>query len=137
MSSKRKQPKRFRVRFHLGKGNNYQKWQITDMGNTLYREYYDPSIVEIVMYKARLGNQASTARKIYNGANKTVCAWVDCDMVDIVHVKSPHYQPTNTEELTRFKYNPRKNPHWFTDEDPNVDGQEFLKMTTKNRSIYA
>ena len=129
--------KRFRVRFHLAKGPNYQKWQVTDNGNSSYREYYKPDLVEITMYKARLGNQPSAARKIFEGANKTVCAWVDCDMVDIKHLRANTSEQTDTEELTQYKYNPRKNPHWFTDTDFNVDGQEFLKMTTKNRSIYA
>ena len=133
----KKSRKRFRVRFHLGQGANYQKWQITDQSSTTYREYYSPDNVEIVMYKARLGNQPSAARKIFDGANKTVCAWVDCDMVDIKHLKSPNAEPVNVDGMTQYKYNPRKNPHWFTDDNFNVDGEEFTKMTTKNRSIYA
>jgi len=128
--------KRFRVRFHLGKGVNYKKWQVIDRHNGTHREYYDPEKVEIVMYKARLGNQPSTARRIFEGSNKTVCAWVDCDMVDINYLKSPSANLTDTEGLTQYKYNPRKNPHWFTDGDTNVDNQEFLKMTTKNKTIY-
>lgn len=133
---KQNQARRFRVRFHLGKGPNFMHWQITDKKSGMAREYYDPDKVEIVMYKAKLGNQPSAARKIFEGADKTVCAWVDCDAIDINYKKSPNFQPLDTESLTQYKYNPRKNPHWFTDTDFNLDNETFLKLTTKHNKIY-
>lgn len=128
--------KRYRVRFHLAKGANYMHWQITDNNSKGAREYYHPDKVEIVMYKAKLGNQPATARKIFEGQNKTVCAWVECDAVDINYKSSPNFQPIDTQELTQYKYNPRKNPHWFTDTDFNKDNSTFRKLTTKQNKIY-
>ena len=132
--------KRFRVRFHLGKGANYMHWQVTDRGimsdSGDAREYYSPDKVEIVMHGAKLGNQVSTALKIFEGENKTVCAWVECDAVDINYKASKVFQETDVTNLERIMYNPRKNPHWFTDDDHNIDDKEFRKLTTKQNKIY-
>ena len=128
--------KRFRVRFHLAKGKNYMHWQVLDKKNGFNRDYYDPENCNIKMYNCRLGNQVATARKIFDGANKTVCAWVDCDNLDIEYRKSPTFKDVEEEALTQYKYNPRKNPHWFTDTDFNVDGKTFLTLTTSKAKIY-
>ena len=65
--------KRYRVRFHLAKGDNYMKWQVFDrQSNT--KDYIDPDSKSIVMLECELGNHPTTAKKIYNGENKTVCA---------------------------------------------------------------
>lgn len=88
------------------------------------------------MRKCRLGNQESTARKIFEGAHKTVCAWVDCDMIDVMYHSSPTYKKPDTDDKTQYKYNPRRNPHWFTEDSYNCDGEEMLSLTTNGRSIY-
>ena len=111
-------------------------WQVTDKKSGGVREYYHPDKVEIVMYRAKLGNQPATARKIFEGQNKTVCAWVECDAVDINYKSSPNFQPIDTQELTQYKYNPRKNPHWFTDTDFNKDNTTYIKLTTQQNRIY-
>lgn len=133
--------KRFRVRFHLGKGKNYMMWQVRDRGlnksGVVATEYYDPDKVDIVMSKCLLGNQVSAARKIFEGANKTVCAWVDCDMIDVLYHTSPTYESEDVSDKTQYKYNPRKNPHWFTDTNFNCDGEKMPRMLTKGRNIYA
>jgi len=139
MSDKKK---RFRVRFHLGKGPNFMHWQVSDWGHRRkansnpHRDYYSPETCDIMMYNCVLGNQPSTAQKIFDGANKTVCAWVDCDNLEIRYKKDPKYTELDTEGLTRYKYNPRKNPHWFTDDDNNVDGKTFAILATTERQIY-
>jgi|TARA_R100000482_G_C5089585_1_gene130108 hypothetical protein len=135
--------KRFRVRFHLGKGKNFMKWQVADWGPNLHKgnlsphkDYYDPDNCEIVMFRCILGNQPATAQKIFEGANKTVCAWVDCDDIDIHYKKDPNFEPLNEEGMTQYKYNPRKNPHWFTDSDPNVDKTAHKVLATTGKKIY-
>lgn len=139
----RRNKKRFQVRFHLGKGQNHMKWQVKDAGNNPASnngkadiDYYNPDKVDIVMYQCKLGNHPSTARKIYEGAHKTVCAWVECDMVEIKYRSSPNFQEQDTSDMIQYKYNPRKNIHWFTDEDSNVDDHEFMILSTKGKSIY-
>mgnify|MGYP005687380891 CR=1 FL=1 len=90
----RKNKIRFQVRFHLGKGANYMCWQVKDFGlNPAANngrgdiDYYAPSNVSLELTNCTLKNSPTTARKIYEGNHKTVCAWVECDMVD-VHYKN-------------------------------------------------
>lgn len=132
--------KRFRVRFHLANGPNYMKWQVKDRGmqgaGWLATEYYDPEKCNIKMRGCKLGNQESTAMKIFEGANKTVCAWIDCEELDIEYRKDPRFKDVEEDGLTQYKYNPRKNPHWFTDTESNCDGRTFKTLTTCKRKIY-
>ncbi len=125
-----KKVKRYRVRFHLAKGENFMKWQVFDKLHNL-KEYYSPDEWSLVMDDCTLGNHPSTAKKIYEGADKTVCAWIACNKV------TASSQAPSTDSCTQFKYNPKKNPHWFTDNNPNVDGMTFTTMITKNKQVYA
>ena len=121
--------KRYRVRFHLAKGKNFMKWQVFDkLHNT--KDYYDPDTRSIIMRDCFLGNHATTAKKIFDGENKTVCAWVACNEVCVVDSA-----PT-VGKLTHYKYNPRKNPHWHTDTLNNADNLKFNVMVTNKRKVY-
>ena len=77
----------------------------------------------------------SMARKIFEGANKNVCAWVACEDVEVRDRGKVIPPPVNG--MTQYKYNPRKNPHWSTDTNPNMDGKKFSVMMTHDRKIYA
>lgn len=122
--------KKYKVRFHLGRGKNYQMWQVTD-NETKAKRYYNPDETSLTLLGCTLGNQVGVAKKIFDGQNKTVCAWVDCDRV-IDNMS----QPDSVGTMTQYKYNPRKNPHWFTDADDNVDKKDLRIMITKNRQMY-
>ena len=124
--------KRYRVRFHLARGDNYMKWQVFDRQQNT-KTYFEPSLKSLFMKNCELGNHPTTAKKIYDGQNKTVCAWVSCDDVqiwdnDIVKL--------DTSGMTHYKYNPKKNPHWFTDTHNNRDGMKFGTMITQQRAVY-
>lgn len=124
--------KRYRVRFHLARGDNYMKWQVFDRQQNT-KTYFEPSLKSLFMKNCELGNHPTTAKKIYDGQNKTVCAWVSCDDVqiwdnDIVKL--------DTSGMTHYKYNPKKNPHWFTDTHNNRDGMKFSTMITQQRAVY-
>lgn len=121
--------KRYRVRFHLAKGENFMKWQVFDKLNNT-KEYHDPDTRSIIMRDCLLGNHPATAKKIFGGENKTVCAWVSCDELIVVDSVS------STDRLTHYKYNPRKNPHWYTDSTDNADNMKFNVMVTSNRAVY-
>ena len=73
----------YRVRFHLGRGANYMKWQVRDSNGGV--RYYDPESVRQVMLNAKLHNRPNVAKKICEGANKTVCAWVECEL-SLIHI---------------------------------------------------
>jgi hypothetical protein len=105
------------------------KWQVFDLKNNT-KDYYDPDTRSIIMRDCLLGNHATTAKKIFNGDNKTVCAWVACDDVRVVESVPP------IGELTHYKYNPRKNPHWHTDRLMNADNLKFNMMVTNKRRVY-
>ena len=121
--------KRYRVRFHLAKGDNFMKWQVFDKLHGT-KDYYDPDTRSIIMRDCLLGNHATTAKKIFDGDNKTVCAWVACNEVRVVDSV-----PT-IGKLTHYKYNPRKNPHGHTDTLNNADNLKFNMMVTNKRKVY-
>lgn len=122
--------KRYKVRFHLAKGKNYMKWQVFDLRHGV-KDYYDPDKVSLEMQGCTLGNHPKTAQRIYEGQNKTVCAWVACNEVRALTTTPP------TGDMTQYKYNPRKNPHWFTDRNDNVDGRNLTTMVTSGRNIFS
>lgn len=127
--------KRFQVRFHLGKGANYMCWQVKDHRNK-GTEYYAPSTCSLELTNCKLRNSPTTAKRIHDGQAKTVCAWVECDMVDVRYKKDPAFTGVDTKNLRKYKYNPRKNLHWFTSKQDNLDNKELKKMYTNNRAIY-
>ncbi len=139
----RKKKKRFQVRFHLGKGPNYMCWQVKDHGvnpaannGRPDTDYYAPSNVSLELTNCVLKNSPATAMRIYNGSHKTVCAWVECDMVDVHYKKDPSFKKVDTKNLRKFKYNPKKNMHWFTSKQSNQDNKALKKMYTNSRALY-
>ena len=141
----RKKKKRFQVRFHLGKGPNYMCWQVKDYGIgsraanngvAVDTDYYPPSTVSLELTNCTLKNSPKTAMKIFNGQHKTVCAWVECDMVDVNYKKDPSFKKVDTKNLRKYKYNPKKNLHWFTSKCINADDKDLAKMHTNNRALY-
>lgn len=117
---------KYKVRFNLGKGENFMKWKIS---NPLYEAtYHEPSEVLIIMTNCKLVNHKGTAKKIHDGANKTVCAWVECDDVRVIN-KAVTYL-----DGRQVCYNPRVTPHWMLGDDV-VDKAEFKELFTVKKSI--
>ena len=114
------------VRFNLGAGENFMKWKI-QKGNV--SDYYEPSEVLIIMEGCKLVNQQGTAQKIFDGANKTVCAWVECDNVRVIPKAV-----TSNESSDKVSYNPRVTPHWTLNGEI-VDKQEFQWLFTAGREV--
>lgn len=118
-----------RVRFHLAHGENYMRWQVSQKGGGT--KYVCPLQHQIVMRGCRLRNRRSAAEQIYCGANKTVCAWVECDEVEIVPV--PHSGETKNQ--LAITYNPRTAPYWV-DEDSDADDKKYAVLFTRGRGIF-
>lgn len=112
-----------KIRFNLEKGEYYNQWQIIDRFSTWYLE---PDRI-FLLEKCKLINRSSVARKIFEGANKEVCAWIEFETM------------TQLTEITcspdEVRYNPRKNPFW-TYKGENVDGAIFEKLVIVERKIY-
>jgi hypothetical protein len=119
-----------KVRFNLGTGENFRKWQVTLPNGTV--KYYEPSEVQLVMFGCFLRNQKGTAQKIFGGANKTVCAWVECQGVDI---RGVGFVKVEDGEYKEISYNPRVTPNWDS-EGENVDGTDVGMMVSDGRKLY-
>lgn len=121
---------KYKVRFHLARGDHFMHWQIknTETGDTIY---VDPDKHSLYLEGCELVNRVSTAKKIYNGADKTVCAWVECQRYFI----DEHSEDSCTDY--HVSYNPRKLPHWrdmITGEI--IDGKCFRGLYTVGRGLY-
>lgn len=120
--------KSFKVRFNLGRGPNYMKWKVQHPDGKI--EYFRPTEVQLIMEDCTLKNQKNTALKIFNGANKTVCAWVLCKHFEI---KREKFIKDNQEK--RLRYNPRVCPQW-TYKNQMMDGKTFERIYSVDFGLY-
>jgi hypothetical protein len=121
--------KSIKVRFNLGRGKNYMKWKIQYPDGKI--EYHSPSEVQLLMGDCILKNYKSVSQKIFEGGNKTVCAWVLCK--SLVIKKSEFIQGDLIG--TRIRYNPRVAPNWILDGE-NVDGMSVDKLVSVDFGVY-
>lgn len=118
----------YKVRFNLGRGKNYQKFKVSD-GND--HRYINPAKESLVMINCKLRNQKGTANKIFEGANKTVCAWIDCEKLLLI----PAGAMTEFLVDQAVTYNPRQVPNWVMD-GQNVDGHIFDSLVTYTNKVF-
>lgn len=122
----------YRVRFHLAQGPHFMHWQV--LSKECGREYYNPADTQIEMFNCHLRNRLSTARKIYDGGNKTVCAWIDCEHIKI---SVPRHMPNFPIRPMRVCYNPKIAPNWRDGDDRNIDGLYLPYLATQNTQILS
>lgn len=139
----------YKVRFHLAKGKNYMKWQITGTNesptiiNNKIVFYVDPEEVCLYMLNSKLVNHDSTAKKINCGANKSVCAWIECENL-MIHRYNDDLGKSACDYICEkiannnpeLFYNPRKVPYWVGHNGINMDGQEGLTIFTTKRRLF-
>ena len=114
-----------KVRFHLGRGENYMKWQLKGKDGTTV--YFDPQLVRLKLKNCTLKNNKRVAREIHEGADKGVCAWIMCDEAEVTH---------EDFEGTEIGYNPRKSPFW-TDGTNDIDNKKYRQIVSDGRRLYA
>tara|TARA_R100000152_G_C6629709_1_gene77684 strand:- start:81 stop:473 length:393 start_codon:yes stop_codon:yes gene_type:complete len=125
---------KYKVRFHLGQGENYRHWQVTSPDGT--REFYNPEEYIIRMENARLHNNCKVAEQIYKGRNKTVCAWIVCENVVVKSLLSFLFSESpSSAGKTELIYNPRKNPHWLENGE-NVDFKRYSRLLTDECGVF-
>ena len=129
----------YKVRFHLGRGKNFMKWQVTSNLNTgdgtgakHVVSYVDPQDNQLAMLGCKLSLQPTAAQKIHDGANKTVCAWIECESVQVLEVN--RLKPN--EQDYRIKFNPRQNPEWTDGYNNVVSGNEYEILFTNDRTLW-
>jgi hypothetical protein len=123
---------KYKVRFNLGRGENFMKWKVTSPNGDV--EYYSPDHNTLVMNGCKLRNSPATAQKIHDGANKTVCAWIDADHVSI-------HKPWDCQLLwsvdKELRFNPRDQPHWsYAGDIRNIDNQDVDLIITQGRRLW-
>lgn len=118
----------FKVRFNLGKGPRYQTWKITHPDGKV--EYIGPNDVYLIFIKAKLRNQKGSAEKIYDGANKRVCAWIECEDLKI------KYKYRFGDNLNEISYNPRVAPYWRNIKNEDIDNSTFNTLRSLGNRIF-
>ena len=125
---------KIRLRYHLGRGENYKKWQIRNRDGSV--EYIHPDDMVVAISNARLHNRRKVADKIYQGENKTVCAWIDCEIL------SKGTELWIHDEWSKIYYNPRETPYWtlFGEQGKigatNLDNKMLDYVFIKGTEIY-
>lgn len=122
---------RYKIRFHLAKGENFMKWQVTDNSIGDVR-YVDPSTHYLDMYGCKLRNYPRIAEKIHEGQNKTVCAWIQADTVIVRLSQSPDPQCSS-----QISYNPRVKPYWSDESGNNLDNYEAVNIKSNGRNLFS
>jgi len=129
----------YKVRFHLGRGKNFMKWQVTSNLNTgdgtgakHIVSYINPEENQLAMLGCKLSLQPTAAQKIHDGANKTVCAWIECETVQVLEVN--RIKPN--EQDYRIKFNPRQSPNWTDGYNNVVSGNEYEILFTNDRTLW-
>lgn len=118
--------KKIKVRFNLGRGNNYMKWKVQYPDGGV--QYYLPENTQLIMGGCILKNSKSTALKILSGEHKTVCAWILCDEIEILRVNLLH------DNGRQVKYNPKVLPFWNID-GVDMDGSKFDSIYSFGRKL--
>lgn len=120
--------KDYRLRFHLGAGTNFMKWQLRNKKEGILK-FFDTDEFYYIVVDGKLNNSRKVAEQIHGGSNKTVCSWISF---------SDGFMSNDTiPGLTRISYNPKINPFWSAVEydQSNIDGFEGT-IFIKNKSLY-
>ena len=121
----------YKIRFHLGRGDNFMKWQVKHPDGTV--EYFRPEQRQLAMFNAKLKVQLGTSTKIHEGACKTVCAWVECEDLQVLG-QADLVKPNVSDFYVRF--NPRHNPNWVDMSSNILNDDEFSLIMSQDRSLF-
>lgn len=120
----------YRLRFNLSAGKHFMHWQLKNRGEV---SYFKPDEVTIRAYNITLRNNPNISQKIFDGAHKAVCAWIDCEFIDISPVEN-----IDSAGLTHLSFNPKNFPHWTLLGENygwNLDGKYIGNIVTIGRSV--
>ena len=130
----------FKVRFHLLRGPQFGHWQVkqVDPWAELPVQYFDPKLFQLHMFDCTLINKKGTAKRIFEGGEKNVCAWILCGTV-----ASQPAQPKSASKVFKLVhsaeqlfYNPRVAPHWTDSRGINFDGVRLPALRTADHRVY-
>lgn len=120
----------FRVRFNLSQGPNFMKWVVvTGEDRPENKQFFSPNEVSISMTDCVLKNYPTRANKIFAGADKEVCAWIECKDVSVI---LPIERCADSGDIT---YNPRITPYWRNSLNTNIDNAHFESVVSCGRFL--
>jgi len=124
---------RIKVRFNLGRGVNYMKWKVEVPGQEAM--YLDPNEFQLVMTTCSLRNHRRIAERINQGENKSVCAWILCDSLDVFEVSSKQELPSHA---FRLYYDPRVLPYWHTSRQVvhDFDNTDHFMIVSEGKKLF-
>lgn len=122
----------YKIRFNLGRGFNYKKWKIIHPDKSV--TILDPEEYDLLMLNVKFYNNKKSSLKIYNGANKRVCSWIEAEEIQFQKSKIPKLVEVNRDN--QIKYNPREVPYWVFKEE-NFDGKQLDSVITSKNKVYA
>jgi len=120
-----------KIRFNLGAGKNYRKWQIRSPADV---QYIDPASAYMSIYNATLYNNRRIADGIYKGKNKSTCAWIAAESA-IIHEGPPPVEPHHIK-MPLF-YNPKISPFWRDSYGQDIDSHFFSLIIIRERQVTA
>ena len=119
---------KYKVRFHLGKGKHYGKFQVTTPKGR--KRYHNPLEVQLRIINGTLVNNPKVSEKIHNGEiNKTVCSWIECEDVYVLKESLP------TAGATEARYNPRWKPNWIVNGEI-ADSTHYSLLYTAGKRVF-
>ena len=126
------------VRFHLGRGKNYMKWQVRvkQGARTVDVYYYDPAEYQLEMRGCKLINKVNKAKKVHKAGKKDVAGWVKCEEVMI---RKDFYPVLPIDNLEKLYYNPIKDVHWRRESDAGEfawDDSEYATLITDGKQVH-
>lgn len=123
----------YRVRFNLGRGEYFKTWKVeqkSPTGKWEKVEYYNTQAFSILLKGCKLHNGKDTAEKIFNGSNKSVCAWIEC--ISFQAAPSTGDVPRSPQ----IKYDPKVAPYWRDLDGNNIDNLEIASLVTQGNQVY-
>ena len=118
----------FKIRYHLGRGDHYMHWQISNYPNVLYLNPFESNLI---LKECTLKNNRKIADQIYNGENKKVCSWILCKEIDMVLNSN-----FSKQEYKRIFYNPKRSPYWTDIDGNNLDGSQCQIIRSIGKDLY-
>lgn len=118
----------FKLRYNLSRGKNFKKWKLTAPDNSV--KFLDPLKVDILLLNCVLYNNKKIAEKIFYGANKNVCAWIQAEEVLI---SNKQLDTLNLKQEVTF--NPRVQPYWCYAGE-NFDNKKLSTILTKGNTLF-
>lgn len=103
-------------------------WKITFPDG--HHEYHQPDDISIKITNGVLKNRRKSADQIFEGANKRVCAWIECEKLEI------KTQYDFNDNLSEIRYSPRTQPYWCDINNNNIDGECFYFIHTLGNKVF-